>query len=236
MKIKSIIIDDEPLARDVLKDHISRLDDFDKVAEFENALEALSYLKQNRVELIFLDVNMPEFSGIDFLRSLKTPPKTIITTAYREYALEGFDLNVIDYLLKPISFDRFIKAIDKYYDSIAQPVRLFNNEKPLSNDAFVYLRDNRKTYKIFLSEILIIESMGDFVNVHTTTKKITPRCSLTTIQNLLPSDKFIRTHNSFIISIDHIISFTSSQIEIGGMEVPVSRKYKNIVMKALEGN
>lgn len=236
MKVKSIIIDDEPIARDVLREFISKLDDFEIVDEFENALDAISFLKQNRVELIFLDINMPQFNGLDFLRSLKNPPRTIITTAYREYAIDGFDLHVIDYLLKPISFERFMKAIDRYYDSISQSVRVFNDDKPISNEAYVYLRDNRKTYKIYIKEIQVIESMGDFVQVQTADRKITPRCSLTVIQNLLPSDKFIRIHNSYIISIDHIISFTSTTIEIAGRELPISRKYKNIVLKTLEGN
>lgn len=234
MKIKCLIIDDEPIARDVLREYISKLDDFEIAGEHENALEALSFLKKNRVDLIFLDINMPQLSGLDFLRSLNKPPKTIITTAYREYALDGFELHVVDYLLKPISFERFIKAIDKYYYSISQSIALFNCEKPLSSDAYIYLRDNRKTYKIYLSDITFIESEGEYIKVHTKNRKVMTRCSLSMIEKTLPSDRFLRIHNSFIVSIDHIIAFTASLIEIGETELPISRKYKNIVMKVLE--
>ena len=234
MKIKCLIIDDEPIARDVLREHVSKLDDFEIAGEHENALEALSFIKKNRIDLIFLDINMPQLSGLDFLRSLDKPPKTIITTAYREYALDGFELHVIDYLLKPISFERFIKAIDKYYDSITQAVSLFNCEKPISSDAYIYLRDNRKTYKIFLSDVIFIESEGEYIKVHTKNRKIMTRCSLSMMEKTLPSDKFIRIHNSFIISIAHVIAFTATTIEIGETKLTISRKYKNVVMKILE--
>lgn len=234
MKIKCLIIDDEPIARDVLREHISKLEDFEIAGEHENALEALSFIKKNRIDLIFLDINMPQLSGLDFLRSLDKPPKTIITTAYREYALEGFELHVVDYLLKPISFERFIKAVDKYYDSVSQAVAIFNCEKPISSDAYIYLRDNRKTYKIYLSDVIFIESEGEYIKVHTKNRKVMTRCSLAMMEKTLPSDRFIRIHNSFIVSIDHVVAFTASSIEIGETELTISRKYKNVVMKALE--
>ena len=233
MKIKCLIIDDEPIARDVIRAHLEKLDDFEIVGEHENALEALSFLKQNRIDLIFLDIRMPRLSGLDFLRSLKNPPKTIITTAYREFALDGFDLHVVDYLLKPIAFERFLQAIDKYYESLSYPITLNNAETPLSQDAFIYLRDNRKTHKVYLSEITIIESMGEYIKVHCGKKKVMTRCSLSMIERSLPSDRFIRTHHSFIVSITHITAFTASTVEVEETEIPISRKYKNLVMKSL---
>ncbi len=233
MKIKCLIIDDEPIAREVIRAHLEKLDDFEIVQEHENALEALSFLKQNRIDLIFLDISMPRLSGLDFLRSLKSPPKTIITTAYREYALDGFDLHVIDYLLKPISFKRFLQAIDHYYESLSSPFSLSGSMSPLSQNAFLYLRDNRKTHKVFLSEISLIESVDEYIKVHAGEKQVMTRCSLSSIERALPGNRFVRTHNSFVVAIDHITAFTASTIEIGDVEVPISRKYKNQVLKSL---
>jgi len=235
MNIKCLIIEDEPIARDVLRDYIRKLDDFELSGEFENALDALSFLKQHRVDLIFLDINMPQLSGIDFLKGLSHPPKTIITTAHREFALEGFDLQVLDYLLKPYSFERFFQAIEKYYETLSYPVTLHNTESPVSPKAYLYLQDNRKTHKVFLSDISLIESKGEYIQVRSGKKMIMTRSSLSAIEKLLPHDQFIRTHNSFIVSLNHISAFTASTVEVGETEIPISRKYKNLVMKALKG-
>ena len=234
MRIKCLIIEDEPIAREVVRDYIRKLDDFEILGEFENALEALSFMKQNRIDLIFLDINMPQLSGIEFLRSLSHPPKTIITTAYRKYALEGFDLQVLDYLLKPYSFERFFQAIEKYYETLTYPVILHNSDSPISSKAYLYLQDNRKTHKVYLSDISLIESKGEYVQVRSGNKMVMTRSSLTIIEQLLPNDQFIRTHNSFIVSIDHISAFTASTVEVGETEIPISRKYKNMVMKSLK--
>ena len=234
MKIKCLIIEDEPIAREVLRDYIRKLDDFEVAGEFENALEALSFMKQNRVDLIFLDINMPQLSGLDFLRSLSHPPKTIITTAYRKYALEGFDLQVLDYLLKPYSFERFFQAIEKYYESLTYPITLHNTDSPISHTAYLYLQDNRKTHKVYLSDISLIESKGEYIQVRSGKKMVMTRSSLSAMEQLLPNDRFIRTHNSFIVSIAHISAFTASTVEIGDTEIPISRKYKNLVMKSLK--
>jgi DNA-binding LytR/AlgR family response regulator len=234
MKIKCLIIEDEPLAREVLRDYILKLDDFEIAGEHENAMEALSFLKQHRVDLIFLDINMPQLSGLDFLRSLSHPPKTIITTAYRKYALEGFDLQVLDYLLKPYSFERFFQAIEKYYETLTYPITLHNTDSPISHEAYLYLQDNRKTHKVYLSDISHIESKGEYIQVRSGKKMVMTRSSLSAMEQLLPNDRFIRTHNSFIVSIHHISAFTASTVEIGDIEIPISRKYKNLVMKSLK--
>lgn len=234
MRIKCLIIEDEPIAREVLRDYIKKLDDFELAGEFENALEALSFLKQNRIDLIFLDINMPQLSGIEFLRSLSHPPKTIITTAYRKYALEGFDLQVLDYLLKPFSFERFFQAVEKFYETLTYPVTLHNSDSPISSRAYLYLQDNRKTHKVYLADISLIESKGEYVQVRSGSKTVMTRSSLTAMERLLPSDQFIRTHNSFIVSLSYITAFTSSTIEVQDTEIPISRKYKNLVMKSLK--
>ncbi|NOR33749.1 MAG: response regulator [Bacteroidales bacterium] len=234
MRIKCLIIEDEPLAREVLRDYIRKLDDFEIAGEYENALEALSFLKQNRVDLIFLDINMPQLTGIDFLRSLSHPPKTIITTAHRKYALEGFELQVLDYLLKPYSFERFFQAIEKYYETLTYPITLHNTDSPISREAYLYLQDNRKTHKVYLSDISLIESKGEYIQVRSGKKMIMTRSSLSAMEQLLPNDRFIRTHNSFIVSINHIPAFTAATVEIGDTEIPISRKYKNLVMKSLK--
>jgi DNA-binding LytR/AlgR family response regulator len=234
MRIKCLIIEDEPLAREVLRDYIRKLDDFEIAGEYENALEALSFLKQNRVDLIFLDINMPQLTGIDFLRSLSHPPKTIITTAHRKYALEGFDLQVLDYLLKPYSFERFFQAIEKYYETLTYPITLHNTDSPVSREAYLYLQDNRKTHKVYLSDISLIESKGEYIQVRSGKKMVMTRSSLSAMEQLLPNDRFIRTHNSFIVSINHITAFTAATVEIGDTEIPISRKYKNLVMKSLK--
>ena len=235
MNIKCLIIEDEPIAREVLRDYIRKLDDLEISGEYENALEALSFLKQHRVDLIFLDINMPQLSGIDFLRSLSHPPKTIITTAHREFALEGFDLQVLDYLLKPFSFERFFQAIEKYYESLSHPITLHQNDSYTTKKAYLYLQDNRKTHKVYLSDISLIESKGEYIQVRTGEKKIMTRGSLSAIEKLLPQDQFLRTHNSFIVSIHHISAFTASTVEIEDTEIPISRKYKNLVMLSLKG-
>jgi DNA-binding LytR/AlgR family response regulator len=234
MRIKCLIIEDEPLAREVLRDYVRKLDDFEIAGEYENALEALSFLKQHRVDLIFLDINMPQLTGIDFLRSLSHPPKTIITTAHRKYALEGFDLQVLDYLLKPYSFERFFQAIEKYYETLTYPITLHNTDSPISSEAYLYLQDNRKTHKVYLSDISLIESKGEYIQVRSGKKMVMTRSSLSAMEKLLPNDRFIRTHNSFIVSINHITAFTASTVEIGDAEVPISRKYKNMVMLSLK--
>jgi DNA-binding LytR/AlgR family response regulator len=234
MNIKCLIIEDEPIAREVLRDYIGKLDDLEISGEYENALEAISFLKQNRVDLIFLDINMPQLSGIDFLRGLSHSPKTIITTAHREFALEGFELQVLDYLLKPYSFERFFQAIEKYYETLSHAVTMHHGDSPQTQRDYLYVRDNRKTYKLYLSDISLIESKGEYIQVWSGEKKIMTRSSLSGIEKLLPQDQFIRTHHSFIVSVNHISAFTASTVEIGDTEIPISRKYKNLVMKALK--
>ena len=232
--INCIIVDDEHVARDILENLLSQIDFVKVVASCKNAVEAFNAINKEKIDLIFLDINMPEISGLSFARSVNRDIKIIFTTAYREYAVEGFDLHAVDYLLKPISPDRLLQAINK-----------FVNEKPASRepspvedtdagDNHIFVRADRKMVKINFKDILFIESIGDYIKIHLENKSVVTRESITNIEALLPRDSFLRTHRSFIISADKIDSFTSEYIDIGKNQVPVSRSYRDEVLKKLE--
>ncbi|MBN1821843.1 MAG: response regulator transcription factor [Prolixibacteraceae bacterium] len=238
MKTKCLIVDDEPLARDLIRSHVNKLENFEIVDECGDAIKAFQALREKQVDLIFLDIQMPQITGIEFLKTLKHPPKVILTTAFREYALDGFDLDVVDYLLKPITFERFLKAINKFYqvtsdDSKQAPVNnnVFNTEEP-----FIYVKENKKVVKIYLNEILYIEGLSEYVQIHTSKKKIITKTSMTNMENKLPEDNFLRIHKSFIVSLDKIEAFTSASIEVPGKELPIGRSYKNTVIGSLKVN
>jgi DNA-binding LytR/AlgR family response regulator len=236
MQIKCLIIDDEPPARDVLRRYIEELPMLEYCGECGNAIQALTFLQQKNIDLLFLDIRMPQLTGIDFLKTLKNPPKVIFTTAFSEYALEGYELDVVDYLMKPIRFDRFLKAVNKAF-----PVQNFKEEQtqktmPKTSEAnsFVYFRADRKMVKVLLSDIVYIESMKDYVKVITDNNTIITKQSISSVETMLPEKKFIRTHRSFIVSVDKVKSFTTELIEVGKMEVPIGKLYRNMVMKVLE--
>lgn len=234
MKIQCVIIDDEPIARDVIKEYLSKISGFNIVAEFNSPTEALLYLNENQVDLIFLDINLPEINGIEFAKSLVNPPSIIFTTAYREYAPEGFEIQAIDYLVKPISFERFLKAINHYLKVAAKPSIKASTEKDLAKeDDFVFLKDSGKTHKVHLHEIRYIESDGDYLKFYTKEKKVMVRGSLVSWEKNLPEKQFIRIHNSYMVSINEIKSFTSYSVDLDGIELPISRGYRDKVMKVL---
>ncbi len=235
-RIKCLVTDDEPLAMDVLENYIRQLDSLELVGRCNNALDALTFLQKNKVDLLFLDIQMPKLTGIDFLKTLRHPPKVIFTTAYRDYALEGFELNVLDYLLKPISFERFIVAVNKYHSytpvnnlpQVITPPTVLSTEEP-----FIYLKADKKMVKVFLKDILYIESLKDYVKVKTAEKDIVTYQKISYLEEKLPDEKFIRIHRSYIIAVDKIKSFNTSFIDIGNEEIPIGRLYKTEVMKAL---
>ncbi|WP_347838080.1 response regulator transcription factor [uncultured Draconibacterium sp.] len=237
MKTKCLIIDDEPLARDLMRSHIEKLDNFEICAECGDAMKALQELHNHKIDLMFMDIQMPQITGIEFLRTLKNPPKVIITTAYREYALEGFELDVVDFLLKPITFERFLKSVNKYYQSIQDdvppdqptPVAHGNTE-----EAFIYVKENKKVLKVQLNEILYVEGLSEYVQIYTTDKKIITKNSMTNMAEKLPENSFMRIHKSFIVSLSKIEAFTSSSIEVPGKELPIGRSYKNAVLEVLQ--
>ena len=231
--IKCIIIDDEKPARSLIQLYLSSLAGFEVIASFENSVSAFSFLQKNSVDLIFLDIEMPRVSGMEFIRSLKVCPKVILTTAYREYAVDAFEMDVLDYLVKPITQERFIKAISKYnYYANA----ITNNSKTMDNysDAYIFFRINREEIKVFLKDILYIEGFKDYIKIHTTNKVLMANERLSYLEERLPESKFVRTHKSYIVAVDKISQYKSEQISIAGNILPIGRVYKQFFIKKIE--
>jgi DNA-binding LytR/AlgR family response regulator len=235
MKTKCLIVDDEPLARELIRGHVEKLENFEIVAECSDAMKALNVLHEKQVDLIFMDIQMPQITGIEFLKTLKRPPKVIITTAYREFALEGFELDVVDYLLKPITFERFLKSVNKYYQISQEDVQVVagNSAEKTMDESFIYVKENKKVVKVFLSEIKYIEGLSEYVQVYTDKRKIITKTSMAQMEEKLPGEGFLRIHKSFIVSLSKIEAFTANTIEIQGKELPIGRSFKNGVLSAL---
>ena len=238
MKTKCLVVDDEPLARDLMRSHIEKLENFEIVAECGDAMKALQALRSRPVDLMFMDIQMPQITGIEFLKTLKRPPKVIITTAYREYAIEGFELDVVDYLLKPITFERFLKSVNKYYQVTQEEVQnvMSVSSAPQNEEAFIYVKENKKVIKVHLNEILFVEGLSEYVQIYTEKKKIITKTSMTNMEEKLPDNSFMRIHKSFIVSLAKIEAFTSTSIEVPGKELPIGRSYKNSVLENLQYN
>jgi two-component system, LytTR family, response regulator len=233
--IQCLIVDDEPLARDVLRRYIEMVPSLSVCGECGNAIEAMSFLQQKSIDLLFLDIHMPQLKGIDLLKIISHPPKVIFTTAHAEYALEGYELDAVDYLLKPIQFERFLKAVGKAFQTVKTfqaPAVSTQTEEP-KKEAYIYLRADRKMVKVLLQDILYVESMKDYVKVYTSKGTIVTKQSITAMEAMLPEKSFIRTHRSFIASLEKIKSFTPELIEIEKMEIPIGKLYRNNVMKVL---
>jgi len=226
-----IIVDDEPLAIEIVESYVSRVDQLQLSGTFRNAIAAFTFLQQNSVELIFLDIQMPKLSGIEFLKTLKSPPKVIFTTAFRDYALDGFELEVVDYLLKPISFERFLKAVAKVMHKDAVQTQSAKAQEPADN--YVFFKVDKKMVKTKMNEILFIESIKDYVKVRTTEKEIITQQKISYLEESLPKDQFLRIHRSFIINRERIDAYSATDVEIGKHHIPIGRNYKNDVVKAL---
>jgi DNA-binding LytR/AlgR family response regulator len=225
-----IIVDDERPARDLIALHLSHLKDFHLLAVFENAVDAFNYLQTNSVDLVFLDIQMPKISGIELIKSLKLPPKIILTTAYRDYAVEAFELDVLDYLVKPITQERFMKAISKFnYYSAKTPEPA--DPLPAFNEAYIFLKTGKEQAKIFLKDIIYIEGFRDYIKVHTTSRFCLANERLSYMEEKLPESKFVRIHKSFIIALDKLTSFTLDQVMLEKMALPIGRSYKNEFLK-----
>lgn len=231
--IRCLIVDDEPPAREILRRYIEQVPALQLAGECGNAVQAFTLLQQQTVDLLFLDIRMPQLNGNDFLKTLKNPPKVIFTTAYAEYALQGYELDAIDYLMKPVPFDRFLKAVNKAYQHPFTKNDIPATPEEKKNDPFVYFRADRKMVKVMLQDISYIESMKDYVKVFTRTGTIITKQSISSVEAMLPEKNFIRTHRSFIISLDKIKSFTSELIEIDKADIPIGKLYRNGVMKVL---
>jgi len=227
--IKCLIIDDEPLAQNVIENYLKEFSFIEVVAKCDNALTALDWMKKQKIDLIFLDISMPFIFGIDFIKTLKNPPAIILTTAYREYAVESYELNVLDYLLKPISFERFLKAINKLDNQAAELVNPVHQDA--ENDVFIYVKSDKKNVRVLLKEILFIESVKDYIKIHLLTgTSIITQMQISAIEQRLP-ESFLRIHRSFIVSKDKITAYTQHDLEIGKHQIPIGRSYKMIVSK-----
>ena len=233
--VQCIIVDDEPVAREILESHLAKIDAVNVVASCKNALEAFNAISTGSVDLVFLDINMPEISGLSFAKSINSNIKIIFTTAYREYAVDGFDLRAVDYLLKPISFERLLQAINKYQDENMPVKNIATEEITPEKSDFIFVRSDRKMIKINFSEIAFIESLSDYVKIHLVDKVVVTRETITNIEVRLPQKDFMRIHRSYIVSLAGISSFTNEYVEIGKHEIPISRSYKNDVLQKLEG-
>ena len=231
--IRCLVADDEPPAREILRRYIDDMPGLHLIKECSNAMQVLSFLQEEEIDIIFLDINMPQLKGNELLKILKNPPKIILTTAYIEYALEGYELDVVDYLLKPIQFERFVKAVHKAVQSNGNSF----NQPLVQNDAkqesFVYFRADRKMVKVMLDSILYIESMKDYIKIVTSEGVLITKQSMTSVEAMLPENDFIRTHRSFIVSLPKIKSFTHELIEIEKTQIPIGKLFRNGVKKVL---
>lgn len=236
MKIRCLLVDDEPPAQAVLQAHIASVPMLEVVGQCHNAIAALQELQRQPIDLMFLDIKMPQLLGTHFLRTLRHPPKVIFTTAYPEYALEAFELDVVDYLLKPISFERFLRAIQKLH----QPEPAFPAPVPAAptlhaaSDRFLYFRVDRKMVKIMVSDILYVESLKDYIRIVTTAKQVVSKQTITSLEEMLPDGTFMRIHRSFIVALDKVDCFSPSHVEVMGNELPIGRNYKQEVEKAIK--
>ena len=231
---KCLIVDDEPVARQILESHLEKTTTIEVVKNCKNAMEAFLIISNEKIDLIFLDINMPEISGLSFAKSINKSIKVIFTTAHREYAVEGFNLQAVDYLLKPISFERFQQAINKFLGENSAPQLTEKSTLTPEKSDFIFIRSDRKMIKIDFEDIYFVESLKDYIKIHTSQKTIVARETITNIEIRLPNKQFLRIHRSFLISISKIESFTNEYVEMHKNALPISRSYRKKVLEKLE--
>jgi DNA-binding LytR/AlgR family response regulator len=237
MNLRCLLIDDEPPALKVLTSHISNISGLEIVAQCKNALEALDVLQQKTVDVIFLDIKMPKILGTNFLKNLSHPPKVIFVTAYREYAVEGYDLDAVDYLVKPVSFERFVKAITKVKRMMGQETLTTGIDYKSNPDAFIYLKVDKNMQKVLINEIVYIESWKDYVKVFLTNNKhLLVKQSISAMENLLSEHKFLRVHRSYMISMNKISGYNGLSVQLNSTEIPIGRLYKQAVMDVINAH
>lgn len=238
MKLKTLIVDDEPLALDVLETFIERIDSLEFVGRCENGIQAFNYLKKGDIDLLFLDIEMPTLDGMELLKSLQNPPKVIITTAYRDYAVESFELSVVDYLLKPIPFQRFVKAVNKVVPkeneanqqiTTSTSVQLNGNERPEA----MFIKVDKRIVKINFSDILFIESLKDYIRIHTLAGTFVTYQTMNGIGDILPAEQFARIHKSFIVSIAKVTSIEAGDLIVSGKSLPVGRSFRDGILEKI---
>jgi DNA-binding LytR/AlgR family response regulator len=234
---RCLIIDDEPLALKLIRSHLSKISSFEVAGECRNALQAVDVLKREKIDLMFLDINMPEITGLDFLKTIPNPPYVIITTAFREYAIEGYDLDVVDFLLKPISFERFLKAINRYIDR-TKPSRNSNGNHSHINPEkkYIHIQDGKTIIKLLLDDILYLEGYGEYVKVITQNKNHLVRNSLAEFENKLSESNFLRIHKSYIVNMQKISGFSSLHVILKNVQLPIGRIYRDNVMNILKSD
>lgn len=228
-KYSCYIVDDEPLAIDVLESYVKKLDHVELLGLTTDPIKALREVKELKPDLLFVDIEMPGLGGLDLIRTIKNHPAIIITTAYREFAVEGFELNVLDYLVKPIAFERFLQALEKFENYQTRP-------DTDSDHDFLLVRANRKQVKIFVRDIVVIEGLKDYVKIRLEQEEILTKLTLADIYQQLHADQFIRVHKSFIVSKSKITAFSTTDIELGKLEIPIGRTYKEEFLKIMSGS
>lgn len=234
-KVTCMIVDDEPMAREIISSFVGKIHNLELVVTCKNVSEAFSVLQKESIQLIFLDINMPDISGLSLAKSIQHKSQVIFTTAYREYAIEGFDLQAVDYLLKPISFDRFLKAVQKYFDLHVSKEIIKQEIVSEAKETSIFVRSDRKMVKVRFKEINYIESLSDYVKIFTDKETIITRETISNIESKLPSNEFLRTHRSYIVSMPKIDSFTNEFLELDKKAIPISRSYKENVLQKLAG-
>ncbi|HIC31827.1 MAG TPA: response regulator transcription factor [Flavobacteriaceae bacterium] len=230
--IACLIVDDETIAREIIATHLDKIEGITVVASCNSAIEAFNVINSNHIDLIFLDINMPEISGISFAKSINKNIKIIFTTAYRDYAVEGFELKAVDYLLKPISFERLLKAVNTYFEVYG--VSNITKNKSLTANDFIFVRSDRRMIKIDFDAIIYVESYSDYIKIHLKNEIVVTRETISSIEAKLPKQFFIRIHRSFIVSVSNITSYTNDTVTLTDTELTISRSYKKEVLERLE--
>lgn len=231
MVIKALIVDDEPLAQDIIKKYSEGLKSMQIVGSCHDAIEAIEILKNKKIDLLFLDINMPRLSGIEFIKTLQKPPIVILTTAYAEYALEGYELNVTDYLLKPFSYSRFLQAVQKC-------IEILESKRETTEPAIesIFIKSNKKTFQIKFDEITYIEGLGDYINIYTTKTHYVTNVSMKRMEEQLPIDQFIRIHKSFIVNLSKVNSIEGNLVEVGNKKLAIGNNYRQSFFGKIEKN
>jgi len=231
--INAIIVDDEPLALDILESYIEKAPNVNLLKRCENAMEAFEIVRSGEVDLMFLDIQMPQMTGIEFLKSLKNPPLVVFTTAYSEYALDGYDLNVLDYLLKPISFDRFMAAVNKAFDQIAPTDQ---QTSAADEQEFIFVKSDKKLIKVRYIDILYIEGLKDYVIIRMKDSRVITLQTMKSLESKMPSDQFRRIHRSYIVAIDKIEAIIGNMVEINKKHLPIGKNYREELLKIINEN
>ena len=231
-KFSCIIVEDEKLASELLEDYVKDTPFLELKYKCSDALKALEILQKEHIDVIFLDINLPKLKGLDFIKTLKTTPQIIITTAHREFALDGYELNVVDYLLKPINFNRFLMAVNKLRPNEIHESKSTHFLQTERN--YIFINNNKKKIKIYTDEILYVESKKEYISIVTSVNTYETKFQLSEIEEYIPKNKFIRVHRSFIVSIEKVTAFSSTEVEINTLQIPIGRSYKDVVISVLE--